>query len=122
MSKVHTSTFESVGTGALGGRRATLTFARHYMEMVVAMVLGMLLLDPPLDGALELLGARPDTWRDSAPELSVLAMGVTMTVPMVAWMRVRGHRWRPTIEMSAAMLVPTAAAMASLVAGATSDL
>ena len=35
------------------------------------------------------------------------AMGVSMAVPMVAWMRYRGHSWSDGWEMSAAMLVPT---------------
>ena len=39
---------------------------------------------------------------------------MTMAVPMVAWMRWRGHGWAPTWEMTGAMLVPTAAAVALL--------
>jgi hypothetical protein len=42
----------------------------------------------------------------------LFSMGVTMTVPMIAWMRFRGHAWRPTNEMAASMLIPTFAAMA----------
>jgi hypothetical protein len=42
----------------------------------------------------------------------LLSMGLTMTVPMVAWMRYRGHAWRPTTEMAASMLIPTVVAMA----------
>jgi hypothetical protein len=94
-------------------------FACHYLEMVAVMVLGMVVLGPPLDAGLGLLGAQPDTWRDTTPELSLLTMAVTMTVPMAAWMRVRGHGWRSTLEMSAAMLVPTAAAVAVLAVDAT---
>jgi hypothetical protein len=48
----------------------------------------------------------------SAPRL--IAMFVTMTVPMVAWMRFRGHGWRPSSEMAAAMLVPTLGVLALL--------
>ena len=44
-------------------------------------------------------------------------MGVTMTVPMIAWMRFRGHAWRPTNEMAASMLIPTVAAMALAATG-----
>jgi hypothetical protein len=39
-----------------------------------------------------------------------------MSVPMVAWLRWRGHRWEPTIEMAAAMIVPALAALALLAA------
>jgi flagellar biosynthetic protein FliP len=35
-----------------------------------------------------------------------------MTIPMVAWMRYRGHGWRASSEMTAAMFVPTFAALA----------
>jgi hypothetical protein len=35
-----------------------------------------------------------------------------MTVPMVAWMRYRGHGWQPSGEMAAAMLLPTFVAIA----------
>ena len=33
-------------------------------------------------------------------------MVVFMTVPMVAWMRLRGHSWRHGAEMAAGMLAP----------------
>lgn len=35
-----------------------------------------------------------------------LVMAFSMTVPMVAWMRYRGHVWRACTEMGAAMIVP----------------
>jgi hypothetical protein len=35
-----------------------------------------------------------------------LAMAVFMTVPMVAWMGLRGHARRHSIEMAGAMLAP----------------
>jgi hypothetical protein len=44
----------------------------------------------------------------------LLVMGASMTIPMVAWMRHRGHGWRPIGEMSGAMLAPTAVAIALL--------
>jgi hypothetical protein len=36
-------------------------------------------------------------------------MASSMSVPMVAWMRRRGHGWRSSAEMSAAMVVPAVA-------------
>ena len=33
-------------------------------------------------------------------------MGVAMTIPMVGWMRYRGHPWSDGMEMTAAMLLP----------------
>src|SRR5690349_24486446 len=80
----------------------TRHFIRHYVEMVIAMYAGMALLIPFEFGA---TGA------------SLAAMGIAMTVPMVAWMRYRGHGWRPCAEMSAAMIVPTVAALGLLATG-----
>ena len=42
-----------------------------------------------------------------------------MTVPMVAWMRYRGHDWRPSTEMAASMIAPMIAVIVLFVAGAT---
>jgi nitrogen fixation protein FixH len=40
------------------------------------------------------------------PEVYTLAMAFSMTIPMVAWMWFRGHCWRHSAEMTAAMFVP----------------
>jgi hypothetical protein len=94
----------------------TLHFARHYVEMVIAMLAGMAV----LGGGLTLLAG--DGWKSDAPELYLLWMAFTMSVPMVAWMRHRGHGWLPAAEMTASMVVPTLAAIALLWAGATDDV
>jgi hypothetical protein len=52
----------------------------------------------------------------------LLAMAVTMTVPMVGWMRYRGHGWRANTEMSASMLVPTFATIALLQSSVVNDI
>ena len=78
-------------------RGPTGRFFMHYVEMLVAMFAGMLVLWMPLVA----LG------RPEATELELLGMAFTMTVPMVAWMRYRGHGWAPAAEMTAAMFVPT---------------
>jgi hypothetical protein len=77
--------------------RQTLRFLRHFGEMVLAMLLGMAAFDV-ITGAVRI---------PMGPEVSALAMAVAMTVPMVAWMRIRKHAWRPSAEMAAAMIVPT---------------
>ncbi|HEY6057900.1 MAG TPA: hypothetical protein VIV06_07695 [Candidatus Limnocylindrales bacterium] len=89
-----------------GGRRGIVPFVGHFGEMFVAMMLGMPLLGMPL-AALQgaLLG--PSSY--AIPELRAFGMAVAMTIPMVAWMRYRGHAWRPSVEMGAAMIVPTLA-------------
>ena len=40
-----------------------------------------------------------------------------MTLPMVPWMRWRGHGWWPCVEMVAAMLLPAVAVIALLEGG-----
>jgi hypothetical protein len=87
---------------------STRHFIRHYVEMVVAMFLGMAILALP---ARAVLGAVGTSWSELGTEAMFLAMAIEMTLPMVAWMRYRGHSWRPCAEMSAAMLIPTFAAI-----------
>jgi hypothetical protein len=52
-----------------------------------------------------------------APSLVFLGMMATMTIPMAAWMRYRGHRWQPTLEMAGPMIIPTLIAIALLATG-----
>jgi flagellar biosynthetic protein FliP len=94
----------------------TFHFLRHYVEMVVAMLLGMLVLGGAATVALD-----AGRWHEDAPALMLVSMALTMTVPMVAWMRYRGHGWAPAWEMTASMFVPTFAAIALLWAGAVTD-
>jgi len=88
---------------------ATRHFARHYAEMVAAMFLGMFALGRPADW---LFGVFATSTSSEHPTMMLLSMGLTMTVPMIAWMRYRGHAWRPINEMAASMLVPTVVAIA----------
>ena len=97
------------------------TFARHYAEMVVAMVVGMVVLGGALAVPLELAGVDVSNWRSEAPALLLLAMAFTMTVPMVAWMRHRGHGWALAADMTAAMFLPSFAAVGLLWAGLETD-
>jgi len=87
-------------------------FSRHYLEMVAAMMLGMVV----LGGASSLVLDLPDR-----TSVQLVAMAIWMTLPMVAWMRFRGHRWRACNEMAAAMLVPAGAALALLGTGVVTD-
>jgi hypothetical protein len=89
-------------------------FARHYIEMVAVMFAGMGILWLPASLALYAAGLSSAELHADAPALLLLVMAVTMTAPMVAWMRYRGHAWRPSAEMVAAMFVPTLAAIALL--------
>jgi hypothetical protein len=103
------------------GRRTSSTrqFVRHYLEMVVAMFLGMGVLGVPAGWA---LGAMGTSWSELTPSLMLLGMAFTMTAPMVGWMRFRGHGWRANADMAASMLLPTFAAIALVLSGAVEDI
>ena len=94
--------------------KPVLTFARHYGEMIIAMVLGMFGLGGLLVGLLAVVGVDVTRWPSEEPELLLLGMAFTMSVPMVAWMRYRGHGPRPSSEMAASMFLPSVAAVALL--------
>jgi hypothetical protein len=78
-------------SGALSAGRFLLHFAEMWLAMMAGMFLFHALVPHAMSGALHQVG-----------------MAVAMTVPMVAWMRVRGHGWRYGIEMALGMLVPWA--------------
>jgi putative intracellular protease/amidase len=81
--------------GRAGG---VLSFVGHFLQMVVAMVIGMLVLGPLWGVALPGLSGRAD--------LQALVMATNMSIGMAVWMRVRRHGWPSTAEMIAAMYVP----------------
>jgi hypothetical protein len=97
-------------------------FTRHYAEMLAAMFLGMVVLGMPAAAALSALGMSSAELRADAPALLLFGMGVTMTVPMVAWMRYRGHGWAPCADMAIAMSIPTFGVIALLGAGWLDDI
>jgi hypothetical protein len=99
----------------------TRHFIRHYLEMVAAMFLGMAVLGMPAMAALGAVGMSSSELYNDAPGLHLFGMGLTMTAPMVAWMRYRGHGWRPSAEMAASMLIPTAGVIALLWTGLLED-
>src|SRR5262245_49606318 len=74
--------------------------ARHYVEMVLAMTAGMLVLGMARD----LVGLAVPMAEH--PGASYLLMATDMSIGMAAWMRFRGHGWAGTLEMCAAMYVP----------------
>ena len=83
--------------------RQVWNFARHFLEMCVAMCVGgnalialVFIAGPALLGYSDL--------RVTAPGVAVLIIAGLTTAPMAAWMRFRGMAWRPVLEMSAAPL------------------
>ena len=93
-------------------------FIRHYLEMVIAMFAGMIVLGIPGEAALRGLGYSSSELQADAPAVALLAMATIMTVPMVGWMRRMGHGWQPCGEMAASMYLPTFAVIAMMGAGA----
>ena len=82
----------------------SLRFTWHFVQMVIAMSVGMVVLDVML----VLLGYQGISRR--IPEVYTLIMALAMVVPMIAWMRfMMRHGWSRTAEMSAAMTVPIVA-------------
>jgi len=110
------------GRSIVGMNPSTRHFIRHYVEMIAAMFLGMVILGVPGELALQALGSGTSELRADAPALVFLGMAVTMTVPMVAWMRYRGHGRRANTEMAASMVLPTFAVIGLLWAGAVEDI
>ena len=78
-------------------------FARHFIEMVAAMAVGMLVLHPVWMFVLDAVGAAGLMHN---PYTGALIMATNMTVAMVVWMRYRGHGWAATNEMALAMYLP----------------
>ena len=77
--------------------RGVPRFVVHYVEMVVAMFVGMMALGPLWHMA----------WPGLAdhPTLDVLVMATNMSIGMAVWMRIRKHGWRGIAWMCASMYV-----------------
>lgn len=87
-------------------------FVWHYVQMAIAMELGMLL---PVGFILSALGLTAAVSR--SPEASALVMTAEMVLGMAAWMCIRRHPWRHTVEMSAGMSASTVVAATASLAG-----
>jgi hypothetical protein len=88
--------------------------------MTLAMMLGMAVLGGVFRGAIAVAGVDYADTRLRLPALFALVMAFNMSAPMAWWMRRRGHGWRYTAEMSAAMFVPVLALIPPLWLGAIS--
>ena len=99
--------------------RLTRDFARHYVEMVLVMLAGMGLLAVPARWVTNAI--LPAVSADD-PTLMLARMAATMTLPMIPWMRWRGHGWQPCLEMAGAMILPAIGVIALLEAGVVEAL
>jgi hypothetical protein len=82
--------------------------------MVAAMAVGMVALHPLWMWVLDAVGG---AWLMHNPYSGALIMATDMTVAMSAWMRFRGHGWRPIAEMGTAMYLPFLALFPPLALG-----
>lgn len=98
------------GTGRRGRARQVGRFLLHLLEMAIPMVLGMMGFGMLADQ----LQASPSFGAafQSDTDLYILGDGLFMSLPMVAWMVVRQHGWRHSLEMAASMIVPGLAIIA----------
>ena len=102
----------TIGSGppvALPRSRQAWNFIRHYIEMCIAMCIGVALANITAAAA---TSATDLDVREQFPVLMVAALAVFITLPMVAWMRFRAMAWRPILEMCVAGMVVVLAAVA----------
>jgi len=103
-SRPHEESPSQASSGAPGHKQHVSPFWRHFLEMLAAMVVGML-----VTGAIFLSIVGLKTWDEVTlqyPTRALLAMAAGMTIPMMAWMLFRGMGRRNTYEMAAAMILP----------------
>jgi flagellar biosynthetic protein FliP len=103
---------------AATGNAGVRHFARDFLEMLAAMLVGMAATWLLLVGVLALAGSSYTAAENDLPVLIAAAMGIGMTAPMAAWMRHRGHDWARVAEMAGAMLVLTGGLIVAYAAGA----
>jgi cytochrome bd-type quinol oxidase subunit 2 len=99
--------------------RRVSPFWRHYMQMAAVMALGMF-----ATGAILLVASGAETWEQVTtryPNQALLGMAAGMTLPMVAWMLLRGMGRRNSYEMAAAMILPVIPFLCLVQFGITKD-
>jgi hypothetical protein len=109
---VQEQTLEGTMTTTAPPRTTTRKLARftgHYVEMVAAMIIGMVALGP----------LWPSAWLARA-DADALVMATNMTVAMVLAMAVRRHAWPRIAEMAAVMYLPFVALLVPYWLGALS--
>jgi flagellar biosynthetic protein FliP len=92
--------------------RTAWHLTRHYLEMVAAMLVGMVALGP-LEGLV---------WPhlNDRTDVMVVVMATNMAIAMSAWMWFRRHSWIAIVEMAAAMYLPFLVLLVPYWAGAIS--
>jgi uncharacterized membrane protein YedE/YeeE len=98
----HEPSARSAATALSAGR-----FGRHYVEMVLAMAVGMAVYGILFRSPLDPTGYR--TVLQAHPYFSECLMLLAMSIPMAAFMQYRNHGWRRTTEMVVGMVLPAVA-------------
>jgi len=78
-------------------------FVRHYIEMCLAMCIGGIPLIFLFFWGAARLGY-PD-FVQRFPELSIMVIGIILSLIMGAWMRIRGMTWRLSLEMGSTTIL-----------------
>jgi flagellar biosynthetic protein FliP len=81
----------------------TRNFVHHFLQMLVAMLVGMAVLGGLVSGIFAALG---HSNLSHYAALRAMLMATYMSVGMSAWMRYRGHTWARVGEMAGAMFAP----------------
>lgn len=79
-------------------------FFLHFLELQISMSLGALVCYV----VVRLISTSPSYATSYRPGTFLFALGdiFFLTVPVVAWMILRGHGWRQSLEIAVAMIVP----------------
>ena len=107
---IHTASLPAQGHKLRSSAVKVGRFGLHYLEMMLAMMIGM-----PILFSLRNLIPASSIYAEMyvrGTNLYDLARLVFMTVPMVIWMIARGHGWRHSAEMAFAMSAPMAVVIA----------
>jgi hypothetical protein len=78
-------------------------FFRHFLEMCLAMCIGGIALNILFFYTAAQIGY--PNLLSNFPEFSILAIGINLAIPMIVWMRFRGHNWRLTLEMASTSII-----------------
>ncbi len=102
------------------GERSSLrserrNLVRHFIEMVLAMLVGMAVLGMAAAAICAMLGHAGFLTHHAG--LRSFVMALNMSIGMAAWMRFRGHGWAPIGEMVGAMVLPWAVLIGPYAAG-----
>ncbi len=120
MEVIHTASTQTYFQRVLNRALQVGRFILHLLEMGLAMMAGMVVLY-----VLDVLTPESASYSAAFEYGTILfdfVMAVFMTVPMVAWMLVRGHGRRHVAEMAFGMNAPVAAIIILRLLGAEASL